>query len=229
MNTPTAQDSYDKHLQHEREENSAYSIRPLISHLVRNNWDEIVRKSRRNCHAPGVDSIMLLESPGKTIRLFVATEYHNLHQNLDGAGPLTVAFHPHHCNITLHCVYGAFVNRTLELREESPNALNAYKYRSALLGLQPGFDFIGSVGVRYTSAFWFGAGDFLYMPADIIHTIGVSKGHRAAWLVNEGTEDPNYEPLCYSDAPLERIDMSGWYQPMSEQSIHRTLTDYGLL
>lgn len=80
-------------------------MKELIKHLVNNHLDTIVEKSFLNCHVMGLHSIMLLESPEKTIRLFVSDGNSKLRKNTEEnilKGKQTLAFHPHHCNITLH-------------------------------------------------------------------------------------------------------------------------------
>src|SRR6478752_10393471 len=95
-------------------------MKHLISHLIKNYLEEIVNKSLLHCHCKGLHSIMLLESPGKTIRLFISTPQSEMYKNLPEtfnyekatgeslfhSKKMSIAFHPHHCNVTLHVING---------------------------------------------------------------------------------------------------------------------------
>ena len=51
-----------------------------------------------------------------------------------------------------------------------------------------------------------------------MHSIYVDKDESAAWLVIEGAEDPNYEPLCWTNAA--NVDFGPeLYQPMEQSFV----------
>ena len=183
----------------------------LVKHLVKNNIDSIVECSILNCHAIGVHSVMLLESPGQTIRLYVAVGGHELWKNLpehymDG---MSIGFHPHHCNLTLHCIRGAIWNwqATVEPRNGNTSRakLRGYIYRSQITEGKQGFELtIADAMLTYSFPDKI-ENDSIFMSADELHTVGVDRYESAAWLVYEGKEDPNYRPVCYSTSHLESI------------------------
>src|ERR1700728_4215738 len=87
------------------------TIKALIKHLVSQNLPIIAAKSKLHCHTRNVHSILLLDSPGQTIRLFIAVPGHELYLNdHDNTHIMSVGFHPHHCNVTLSVVLGEVGN-----------------------------------------------------------------------------------------------------------------------
>ncbi len=204
-------------------------MKPLILHLLSNHLHEIVARSKRNCHALGVDSIMLLDAPEKTIRLFVTHEHHTLWQNCPDAiqfdEPMSVGFYAHHCNLTLHAVYGSFTNVIFTPGTFCADqvALREFEYRSPIKSGKGEFHGTGKVvgGSIYDNHYT--AGQHVYMNANKMHTIAVRKGERAAWLVYEGLEDPLYKNLCYSNTDLEKFDFNGLYAPMDQETVLEVL------
>ena len=73
----------------------------------------IASKSLINCHTVGVDSVVFDDTPGKVVRAFIANENHNLYLNSPWSyGPLSVALHAHHCEVTLKRIFGEVWNIT---------------------------------------------------------------------------------------------------------------------
>lgn len=186
--------------------------------------------SKANCHCMGLDSIMLLYSPGKTIRLFIANPNHEMDNNhvIADELPLTIAFHSHHCAVTLHVIDGWIMNQVIEPIPPGhrPDAsLQAYKYQSAIKDGVCRFvpHLIGHF-IRSPRSAHLSAENTAFMAAHEIHTVGVMEGHRAAWFVFEGVEDPNYSSLCYSNADLANFDAAGMYLPMTESQIEKSLS-----
>lgn len=205
-------------------------MKELIKHLVNQNMQQIVNKSFLDCHCYGLHSIMLLESPEQTIRLFVADPSHELHYNFAFNDSMTVAFHPHHCNVTLHVVKGEITNITVIPNREGGLSLSAFKYSSAIVNKSPAkfkkykLDNNFDCDTRVIAA-----GKSLSMSADAIHTIGVEQGKSAAWFVYEGKENKNYEAICYSNAPLHERDFSSLYRKMSNSDVIELLHLAGLI
>ncbi len=200
----------------------------LIKHLWRTNREQILRNSLSNCHAVGVNSIVLLDEPGRRIRLFTATKNHELYRN----GPLSlsemsVAFHPHHCDIDIEVIKGPIINRIFRIDENGPLRLTAWRYHSKLRGEQPGFEEIGPVHGFGSRMYLLDEGHVSEMKSTDIHTIVTGISSMPAWLIYEGAEDPNYQPVCYSDADLTQWTGEGMYQPMTEAAV--TATIEGLL
>jgi len=203
----------------------------LIKHFWVNNRDVVVKHSVRNCHVRGVDSIMLLNAPGMRIRLFVARPEHELGHNMpyqQTHKPLSVGYHPHHCDITLQVVRGWIMNRLFKpllFNQAVPKVtvLSSFVYHSKLLGQKPGFQ--GTVfGVTHSDYDTIvNVGESLELDARDCHTIGAKVGSTPAWLVYEGEEAANYQPICYSDDDLTKFNFDDMYTPMSEWDIHEIL------
>jgi hypothetical protein len=115
-------------------------MRNIFDFYLQHNLPTILQKSLINCHARGVDSILLDDTPGRRTRVFVARNTHELWKNIpfgidlnlkagsdfipdswneeadyaenkDSNKPqLSVAIHPHHCDIELRIIKGMIVN-----------------------------------------------------------------------------------------------------------------------
>lgn len=204
-------------------------MRALVHHLLANNREEILKRSRAHCHARNLHSIMLLESPGRTIRLFVAMPDHEMWMNdpfMFRYG-MSVGFHAHHCNLTLQCALGEVgnwcVSENFVSGFDSEVQIRKFKYRSALRGEDPGFEEVGPSAIRTERIKMMRVGDHDYMQADEIHTVFVPKGQAAAWFVFEGSEDPAYEAITHSTSDLTKLDLTELYQPMSWSDITAAL------
>lgn len=183
-------------------------MKTLIRHFLENNSDDVLSKSLLNCHVKGLHSIMLLDSPGKTIRLYITDEDHELNHDA-----LNVGYHPHHCDLTLKVVHGTLTN--IQVQESDFKRLNfsidKYLYKSKISKGEMKFDHIGSVYLQHLETNILKMGSSLFMHASDIHTVSVDKGKKCAWLVFEGKEDKNYVPYCYSNSDLNNINDSGLY------------------
>ncbi len=201
-------------------------MKHLIQHLIGNNFDEIVLKSFLNCHAKGLHSIMLLDSPEKTIRLFVTDPDHELYKNNKAdyhIHQMSVAFHAHHCNITIDVVKGCIANWIVS---EGKGGILAdqFKYRSAITDEETNFELIEKKCPLRTDEYTFlNEGESAPMKANVLHTVYVPKGQVAAWLVYEGKEDKEYESLAYSNHDLTKQDFSNLYQRASTQEVLQLL------
>lgn len=154
-----------------------------------------------------------------------------------------LGLHPHHCDLNLKMLRGKLLHWTFvpvrrSLAYQYPAStiteLFGHKYHSKLRGEAPGFTREGS--------HWFRLDDYrvldaewlhkrgINLPADALHTVHVPHGETyVAWLVAEGAEDPAYEPMTYSNRPLDRYDFSDLYQPMRYPEAVRLLADAGIL
>lgn len=197
----------------------------LIKHLINNNLDEIVEKSILDCHSKGLHSIMLLDSPGKTIRLYISTPdsdmYRNLPENI-GFKNISLGFHAHHCNLTLYCVKGSFTNWQVE-KSSDPNSsllLDKYLYSSKITNdelkftLEAKSQFLNTESIRTVKE-----GGCISLKASDIHTVGCRGGDYNAWLVFEGKEDPDYKPFLWTDNDPNRKDHTGLYNKPSRAGI----------
>lgn len=204
-------------------------MKELVRHLIANNFDEIRAKSLLNCHCKGLHSIMLLESPGKTIRLYIAVEGNELSRNFPDGRFQSIAFHPHHCNLTLHCVKGQLLNWTLKESDASGMYLTKYKYRSKINEGELSFENSGVSYLKTESLTWLKKGESVHMPANQIHTVACNDNEISAWLVYEGVEDPHYESFCWSNSNPNQLDATGLYRQPTEQQILKLLSDCDLL
>jgi hypothetical protein len=194
----------------------------LIQHLWRENRAQIIERSRLNCHTTGLSSLMLLEAPGRTIRLFMADESHDLFENAPGAkNPMSIGFHPHHCNITLHVAWGEICNWTvLPTYGDAEMNLPRFKLRSALInGGKAGFVRDGACRLNTVDRRWLSHRTSVSMDARELHTVEVLKGNSAAWFVFEGRENTDYESLCFSPRALDQATFDHLYIKPTETQV----------
>lgn len=189
-------------------------MKQLIQHLLRTNREEIVQKSLLNCHVKGLHSIMLLDCPEKTIRMYIADAHHYLHKNFNS--PDSLSFHPHHCELTLHCIYGEFTNVVMSLQNDiTGNDCTEYDrwiYNSQISsGLPIGFVKEGSDILRFREKQLVKFGNSVFMPASQIHTVAVEEHQKAAWLVYEGKEWSGYIPYAWSNCDMRNVSGDGLY------------------
>lgn len=209
----------------------------LIKHLIENNMDEIVAKSILHCHVKGLHSIMLLEAPGKTIRLYIANNDHDLARNLlDKKGmptqELSLSFHPHHCNLTLHVVKGTLINYEMErasVLDADAGLYRKHLYKSKITEGEMKFSFIQESALKLHKATRIHTGEALSMYAEAIHNVAVEAGSIAAWLVYEGKENEDYIPYCWSNTDLNKVRSEGLYIPASEFEIMELLRTADLI
>ncbi len=210
------------------------NLKPLIKHLIENNSKEILKKSFLNCHVKGLHSIMLLECPGKTIRLFIAEKDHELYKNDTGLRkPMSLGFHPHHCDLTLHCVKGEFTNIEVQESEiplENSMPIDKYLYQSQILKEKIGFQLVKKTWVQYYAMMPVAADyqNFYFMKANTLHTVAVQKNKFAAWLVYEGKKDKKYKPYCFSNVDLTKETYENFYQKPDMKTIKGLLKKCGL-
>ena len=186
-------------------------MKTLIKHFIENNPKEVLEKSLFDCHVKGLHSIMLLDSPGKTIRLYVTDKDHELNPFIDRV--MNVGLHSHHCDLTFKIVTGQLVNIIAEESDDLDFDFEIYKYlyKSKITKSEMRFDHIGKVDMKITNKKYLIKGDELFMRADEIHTVSVEKNKVCAWLVFEGKEDPKYTPYCYSTTNLNYQDGENLY------------------
>lgn len=213
--------------------------RNIIKHFLTINKDLILRKSLRNCHCYGVDSILLDDTPGARIRIFHATEFHHLWKNYFRSGEkMSVAFHPHHCDLTLWGIKGNIINIQVEPTGGDPlpwsrlsgwdittePIFRKFEYQSKILSGNAGFKPLGFQRLKAHSTTNIGPGSYLEMKAQDLHTIFVHRGESATWAVYEGKEDPNYQSVCYSNIELDKEAIPEvLYQPMGERYLMDSL------
>lgn len=205
-------------------------MKALIQHFLRSNITEVLSKSLMNCHVKGLHSIMLAEMPGKTIRLYVTSKDHELWKNM--RDDQSVAYHPHHCDLTLHCVFGSLANITVRVGGEAGqygNFLsNKYLYHSAITEGKMGFEHLGMDILSQAKSQVIGLNEHIFMRAHEVHTVFCVKDTVNAWLVYEGKEDPNYKAYCWTSADLTNASSEGLYQKLTAQDLDRLMDSIGV-
>lgn len=201
----------------------------MINCVKESELAKIASQSLRNCHAMNVDSVLFEAEPPR-VRAFVAHMNHELHRNLGGTGlPLSVALHPHHCDLELTHIFGWIYNVSLSAFEPRfPNlgvqvALKPFRYQSPIGGKAGSFVAASELPSLHGKLVGEQIYNTLALPAQQLHTIHVSQGYSAAWFVHEGKEDPNYSGLCYSNDDLTKFDFRPYYRPMSVSQLRDLL------
>lgn len=196
---------------------------PLLRHLVAQHEEKIFKSAISNCHAPGLHSIVFIDTPEKFVRMFFADSTHNLHNNLlqkFTAGfklpsSLSIGYHPHHCNITLCCLKGKLINILAKENEEYGVPITKYEYTSQITGDELGFKKIKDTYLSNFDVVKLNPGDSLALKSSLMHTVASEQHEECAWLVFEGKEDKDYKSFCYSNANLtNKEDFKELYKPM---------------
>ncbi len=170
---------------------------------------------------------MLLDSPRKTIRLYIAVEGNELANNFPGPHRtygMSLSFHPHHCNLTLHCIKGIFMNWEVKLSKGSSGfEIKKYKYQSKISAGELKFKEIGKSYLETTKFNWVNEGEAVFMKANDIHTVACSNTTTTAWLVYEGKESEQKNNYCWSNVDLNDKDDTGLYQKPTAEDIYKLL------
>lgn len=188
-------------------------MRSLIKHLWQQNHEEIIKNSLGSCHAEGLYSILFHKSPGFCIRAFIAAErYHTLWKNAPDCieNWQSIAFHPHHCDLTLIPIFGPVWNWVIT--DGHDRTIQQFRYNSTLDGETTKFSPEGYKTFRTKS--YERLDGPTKMAASDIHTVFVPSEHRAAWFVLEGKEDLGYIPLSWSYSPLDKMKFDTLYNPL---------------
>lgn len=205
-------------------------MKKLIRHLVKENLENIVSKSYIDCHCKGLDSIMLLDSPEQTIRLFVSNPGSEMYKN-NRIEDLSISFHSHHCNISLMPITIGVRNWVIGMCESNNNSFELYEYKfdSKITGNgefiktdnSPLFETLHRWDLKINSVY--------HMNAMKIHTVHCSMNMLTAWFVFEGKEDRSYDGLCYTKRDLTRFSFDNLYRPMNEIRCVETLKRLNIL
>lgn len=190
----------------------------VIKHLLQHHLERAKRGIQYNaiadCHAKGMDSIVLHEEPGNRVRMYVANHWHELHENR--SGPFSVAIHAHHCDIRLLGLHGDAFSDVYALTPHKGGDFAEMRYTSGVTG-----DSSLTPTGRRAYAHRLKSDPLLghaAMRAHQLHTVFVPMFKEAAWLVVEGTEDEKYESVCWTNN-IKPFDPSGLYKPMNQADI----------
>lgn len=197
----------------------------LLRHVWRTRPTQIAAGSYLDCHVKGLHSLLLVDAPGSVIRMFITTPDHDMGRNFDLRRPrgLSLAFHSHDADLTLHVIRGQIWNIGFEPYEYG-TPLREFRYDSKIRNDGAGgFKATGTVGRFDTLRGLITTGESLFMRADEYHTVSVLEGERAAWFVYEGAKDPKYQPIVYSNADLETFSPDGLYRRPTVAQVHELL------
>lgn len=209
-------------------------MKHLVEHLWKCNREEILNRSLLDCHAKGLHSIMLSDTPRNRIRLYVSmpdSDITTVKPMEDFQSP-PISYHPHHCNLTLSCVSGTlFNNRIAPTWADDVDAfeIDRYKYKSKINTGDIRFEYGGIAYMEHAAYHQVNAGQSLWMHAADVHTVLTWSGQLTAWFVFEGNEDPEYAPYAYSNRDLANQDFSGLYNKPSEEDVYELLKSVNLL
>jgi hypothetical protein len=186
----------------------------------------IAKQSLVNCHAIGLHSVMFDNTPGARVRCFIARPDHNMWTNnmvLDAR--MSIAFHAHHCDITLDPVFGDVFNVRPYRVKGGGYYLRAHEYQSCITTGQGKFVRRGDRYDMWAVPITEKLNGPVPMQAREVHSVFVPFGQSAAWYVFEGGEDPQYMPLAWSNKDLRTFDFSPLYKPMSVEFLRSLLKE----
>ncbi len=180
-----------------------------------------VYKSIKDCHAIGVNSIVLEQNDKKLIRVFYTKPHHVIWKNKDPfSKELAIAFHSHHCDISIEVVYGIMTNITATVKKEiSSSNICGWKFQSAIKNTNGSFEKSNNFTLESIEEETIGPKKLIVMPANKLHTVYVEQDKEAAWIIREGNEDPNYDNTCYSNSDLTNFNFNEHYKTMTEEEV----------
>lgn len=149
-----------------------------------------------NCHVMGLHSIVL----GGDTRMFFTTEEHEMWRNEKINDNMTLAIHSHRFDTTLIPVYGQVVNHTYELVPVGKfrGDVRECHYTSAIhdgeLSLAATGNNMAVLDLRHRLL-----DEPIFMRNTELHTVSVSHGYDAAWLVMEGWHETEKSKPCYTN------------------------------
>jgi hypothetical protein len=201
-----------------------------VASVSESQLEWIASKSIRNCHAKGLHSILFDDTPGARLRCFIAMSDHDMYNNRDGY-PLSIAIHPHHCDVRLIPIFGEMCNMTPVYRYQLEDCVYyKYKYDSPITGKQGKFTRVQQWSTKGCSLYLSNKllSHPIAMKAKEEHTVYVPEGRSAAWYVQEGDEDATYCNYCWSNTDLTKFDFSPLYQPMDVAYLKHLLRVIGV-
>lgn len=167
-----------------------------------------------DCHTRGLNSVMLHDEPGNRIRMFITDFEHDLCYN---RGVLRLGLHQHHCAITLVKLFGEVYNDVYALTPHKAGSFSEYKYTSAIHNEGKGsLVLTGRKYLAHPLSSNLLTEDGIDLMASEIHTIYVPAGRVGAWLVIEGQEDENYDPMVWTNGST---DLKGLYKKPTTQKV----------
>lgn len=164
-----------------------------------------------NCHSVGLHSFPVSFENNLYRRIFYAAKNHNLWK----VDPLEVAIHPHHVDIRITVLDGILHN-CLYKKDDNGSAFFSFVWDSVILNGKGGFKAIGEEKLSLVSQTPHKKGQQIIMKACELHTVFISKGKKAVWLVEEYIPTCDYFPINYSNWDLTKWNPEGLYMEVSD-------------
>lgn len=183
---------------------SAKEIDRFLRLVNKADWATL-SMSRKDCHAKNVSSIVVANRDGRLVRAFLATPGHSLWKNdIERGEILTCGVHDHRYKIGLYGICGDAQNIIFDYGTKW--LMYRYQFSSAISG--------DGTAVKMPMVFLDKVNSVRIGPhlqtleADVLHTVSVPKGERAAWWVHEGTTLKEKTTLLTN---ATSIDIKGLY------------------
>jgi len=179
-------------------------------------------KSLASCHTPGLDSVVLYDSPEGMIRFYLAWHgQHHMDELHDEEGNFTVGIHNHRYQIAKVPLSG-LINNVRTCVSESPTdyKLCEYVFSSRLKGEKMQAAFARECYMEPLRLDPLTPGMVVVMPAEALHTVQVPQSSVSpftSWMVIEGPPC-SIEPLIYSPRRDLTLSDDDLYQAMDEEA-----------
>lgn len=200
-------------------------MKNFIKHILKENYEECRSKSLLNCHTKGLHSIMLIDKPEQRVRIFVTDRTHDLWRNLHIAYKMSIAIHPHHCNLTIISLDNIVHNLNYKLSKFKGTPVITYMWESGIINDNGKFIKCHTANNKLLTKSHekLYPGESKYLKASDLHTIFVSKNQIASWLIIEGKEDKNYKPYAYSLNDLDNFNSKGLYKKPTKKEFNKII------
>jgi len=180
----------------------------------------ILSASITNCHVLGLDSIVFKQE-APMVRVYLAHKDHVLWRNKpDSGNVMSLGIHQHRQDITMVPLFGNISNILIEKRRvlKPRIRLHRYIYSSQISDGKGGFKYI--IGDHWAILKETRLLFPTFLSGATAHSVYVPKGETAAWMICEGRPNEYYNSeLLTNDPILESADLSGLYQPMTQERL----------
>ena len=180
----------------------------------------ILSASITNCHVTGLDSIVFKQD-APMVRVYLAHKNHVLWRNKpDSGNVMSLGIHQHRQDITMVPLFGNVSNVLIDKQRilKPRICLHRYIYSSQIADGKGGFKYI--IGDHWVIPKEVRLIYPTFLRGDVAHSVYVPKGEIAAWMICEGKPNEYYNSeLLTNDPNLEKADISGLYQPMTQERL----------
>lgn len=177
-----------------------------------------ILKSRKNCHAMDVSSIVVSEDEGRLTRAFLAWPGNLLHTNTLKSH-LAVGIHDHRYDLSLKLIGGMVWNTTYVRDDRSPHRLTEWRFQSGVKTGVPTVERAGDekVGLLPATSERLTDDRWLTLNANELHNIEAFG--LAGWLVREGETRKDTTTL-FTKRPVDTTGFYGEFMSKSEVVDH---------